>query len=169
MTSKASLITAPSTHPPLTEPAISPLDDTASFAPSRLGAVPTTRTTVARATVCPSACQRSIAGIISVKRVSVSIGLLYINFGFWVSMSSPKSKVQNPKMGALSDHSIAIIILAAGRGQRMGLAGGSKLLLPLSDGQPIIMHTIRNAVGLQPAELIVVTRPDLPELADAIV
>jgi molybdenum cofactor cytidylyltransferase len=51
----------------------------------------------------------------------------------------------------------------------MGLERGSKLLLPLSDGQPIIAHTIRNAASLEPAELVVVIRPDLPELSDAIV
>ena len=61
------------THPPLTDPAISPSDDTASLAPSRLGAVPSTLTTVAMAIFFPSARHRSIAGTISTRNVSVSI------------------------------------------------------------------------------------------------
>lgn len=68
----------------------------------------------------------------------------------------------------LSDYSTAIIVLAAGRGQRMGVEHGPKLLLPMGDGEPIIRHTIRTAAALEPAELVVVIRPDLPELADAI-
>jgi hypothetical protein len=45
---------APSTHPPLTEPAISPPSATASLAPTPRGAEPSTRTTVASAVPRPA-------------------------------------------------------------------------------------------------------------------
>ena len=43
-----------------------------------------------------------------------------------------------------------------------------KLLLPLADGRPLLWHTASNALILGPKEVIVVTRPDLLELADAV-
>lgn len=58
--------------------------------------------------------------------------------------------------------SIAIIILAAGRGTRMGAR--PKLLLPWRDGKPILWHTAMNALSFQPAEVVVVVRPDLAEM-----
>jgi molybdenum cofactor cytidylyltransferase len=62
----------------------------------------------------------------------------------------------------LSDHSIAIIMLAAGRGERMGDTGAhpSKLFMPLRDGQPIVAHALRNAATLGPSEMVVVVQPD---------
>src|SRR5438105_13005242 len=67
----------------------------------------------------------------------------------------------------LSDHHIAVIMLAAGEGRRMGAAPGAKLLLPLADGRPIIAHAVSNALALGPSELVVVVRPDTPEIAAA--
>jgi molybdenum cofactor cytidylyltransferase len=66
----------------------------------------------------------------------------------------------------LSDRSIAIVVLAAGRGLRMGVQ--PKLLLPLRDGRPVIWHAVSQAAALQPSELAVVVRPDLPEIGKAI-
>jgi molybdenum cofactor cytidylyltransferase len=43
-----------------------------------------------------------------------------------------------------------------------------KLLLPLADGRPLLWHTASNALILGPKEVILVTRPDLPELAVAV-
>jgi CTP:molybdopterin cytidylyltransferase MocA len=63
---------------------------------------------------------------------------------------------------------ISIIILAAGRSTRMGGAQPSKLLLPWRDGKPIVWHTVQNALSLRPYEVIVVVRPDLPEMLDAL-
>jgi molybdenum cofactor cytidylyltransferase len=70
-------------------------------------------------------------------------------------------------MTSLSAHHIAIIMLAAGEGRRMGSAPGVKLLLPLADGRPIIAHAVRNAMALEPSELVVVVRPDMPEVTGA--
>jgi molybdenum cofactor cytidylyltransferase len=63
----------------------------------------------------------------------------------------------------LLDHSIAIVILAAGRGERMGDTGvhPSKLLMPLRDGQSILAHAVRNADAFGPSEMVVVVRPDM--------
>jgi len=63
---------------------------------------------------------------------------------------------------------ISIIVLAAGRGVRMGGAQPSKLLLPWRDGKPILWHTVQSALNLGPHEVIVVVRPDLPEILDAL-
>ena len=41
-----------------------------------------------------------------------------------------------------------------------------KLLLPLTDGKPLLWHTAQNALSLGASEVIVVTRPDLSEMAD---
>ena len=41
-----------------------------------------------------------------------------------------------------------------------------KLLLPLADGKTVLWHTIQNVLGLGTREVIVVIRPDLPEMAD---
>ena len=69
-------------------------------------------------------------------------------------------------MARLSDHNIAVVLLAAGRGSRMGAA--PKLLLPLHDGLPVLRHSTCNALALHPTEVIVVVRPDLPALAEAL-
>ena len=70
----------------------------------------------------------------------------------------------------LADHSIASIVLAAGRGRRMRrMSDHPKLLLPLHDGKPILWHAIRSALAFAPSELVVVVRPDLPALADALI
>jgi molybdenum cofactor cytidylyltransferase len=61
----------------------------------------------------------------------------------------------------------SVVILAAGLGTRMGRAQ-SKLLLPWRDGRPILWHAVRNALELGPLEVLVVVRPDLPELEDAL-
>jgi molybdenum cofactor cytidylyltransferase len=68
----------------------------------------------------------------------------------------------------LSDHHIAIILLAAGRGTRMSLGGTSKLLLPMRDGLPIVRHAAESAIELGPEELIVVVRPDFPAIEVAL-
>ena len=68
----------------------------------------------------------------------------------------------------LSDHHIAIILLAAGRGMRMGTDSPPKLLLPLEDGRPIVCHAAEGALALEPSELIVVVRPDLPAVGAAL-
>src|SRR5436309_15652138 len=70
-------------------------------------------------------------------------------------------------MTQLSAHHIAIVMLAAGEGRRMGSPPGAKLLLPLADGRPIIAHAVHNAMALQPSELVLVVRPDTPEVAGA--
>ncbi|MBF6611799.1 MAG: nucleotidyltransferase family protein [Chloroflexi bacterium] len=69
-------------------------------------------------------------------------------------------------MAKLAEQHIAVLILAAGRGHRMGAE--PKLLLPLHDGRPVIWHTVRNAEALKPADLVVVVRPDLPDVYEAI-
>lgn len=61
-----------------------------------------------------------------------------------------------------------MVVLAAGRGERMGDEQGSKLLLPWRNGRPIIWHTVHNALGFRPSQLVVVVRPDLPELTGAV-
>lgn len=66
----------------------------------------------------------------------------------------------------LADNSVAVIILAAGRGTRMGAK--LKLLLPLPDGQPLLRHVVLGALAFHPSEIIVVVRPDLPQLAEVI-
>ena len=43
-----------------------------------------------------------------------------------------------------------------------------KLLLPLSDGKPVLWHTVQNALRLGASGVIVVTRPDLPEMPDVL-
>ncbi len=68
----------------------------------------------------------------------------------------------------LSDHNISIILLAAGRGTRMGMNDTPKLLLPMNDGRPIVRYSAEGALALGPAELIVVVRPDLPAIEDAL-
>ncbi len=65
------------------------------------------------------------------------------------------------------EHRIAIVVLAAGRGQRMG-GHRPKLLMPWHDGRPLIWHTVHNALELRPYRLVVVLRPDLPALAEAL-
>src|SRR5439155_26949611 len=74
-------------------------------------------------------------------------------------------------MDRLSDHRIAIVMLAAGEGRRMGTGSspGAKLLLPMADGRPIVAHAVGNALALGPAELVVVVRPgSSSEIAEAV-
>jgi molybdenum cofactor cytidylyltransferase len=68
----------------------------------------------------------------------------------------------------LSDHRISIVLLAAGRGTRMGSEIAPKLLLPMYDGLPIVRHAAESALGLGPEELIVIVRPDLPGIEAAL-
>lgn len=65
-------------------------------------------------------------------------------------------------------HAITALILAAGLGRRMGDAARSKLLLPWRDGKPIIWQTARNALNLGLGEVVVVVRPDVPEMEEAL-
>ena len=58
------------------------------------------------------------------------------------------------------------MVLAAGRGIRMHHA--PKMLLPLKDGKTLLRQAVENALALQPAEMLVVVRPDLPEMEDAL-
>ncbi len=67
-----------------------------------------------------------------------------------------------PRLPALKVHHVACVVLAAGLGTRMRQA--PKMLLPMSDGKTLLRHSVENALALQPAETIVVVRPDLPEL-----
>lgn len=60
----------------------------------------------------------------------------------------------------LSEHKIAVILLAAGRGTRMG-GPVPKLLLPMPDGRPLLLHSLENALSLFPLDVIVVLRPEL--------
>ncbi len=66
------------------------------------------------------------------------------------------------QLPTLKDHHIAAIVLAAGRGTRIPHA--RKMLLPLKDGKTLLRHSVENVLALQPAETIVVVRPDLPEV-----
>jgi molybdenum cofactor cytidylyltransferase len=58
---------------------------------------------------------------------------------------------------------VSAIVLAAGRGSRMG-GEGPKLLLPWRGGRSILWHAVRGALDAGAAEVIVVVRPDLPTL-----
>src|SRR5439155_23171383 len=60
-TSRDAVTTAPSTQPPDTDPATSPSSLTALVAPGSRGAEPSSATTRATATRCPSARQRSLS------------------------------------------------------------------------------------------------------------
>ena len=71
-----------------------------------------------------------------------------------------------PQLPAVKDHHIAAIVLAAGLGTRMRQA--PKMLLPLGDGKTLLRHSVENVLTLQPAETIVVVRPDLPELESSL-
>jgi molybdenum cofactor cytidylyltransferase len=79
-----------------------------------------------------------------------------------VNITHNNITIMEPYLPALRDHHIAAVVLAAGRGIRMRQA--SKLLLPLGDGRTLLQHSTENVLALQPAETIVVVRPDLPEL-----
>jgi molybdenum cofactor cytidylyltransferase len=71
-------------------------------------------------------------------------------------------------MSAWAAAGIAAVVLAAGRSSRM--AGGSKLLLPHPrDGAPLVRHAVLGALALEPLETVVVVRPDLPDLAAALI
>lgn len=43
-----------------------------------------------------------------------------------------------------------------------------KLLLPLQDGRPIIRYAVGNALEWNPSEVVVVVRPDLPAIEEAL-
>jgi molybdenum cofactor cytidylyltransferase len=66
----------------------------------------------------------------------------------------------------LARHKIAVVLLAAGRGARMG-GPTPKLLLPMQDGRPLLAHSLENALSLQPLETIVVVHPDLLSLVQS--
>ena len=57
---------------------------------------------------------------------------------------------------------IAVVILAAGTSTRM--AGKHKLTLPLHDGRTVLEHTVEQAAGWHPAQLVVVMQPDISGL-----
>lgn len=65
----------------------------------------------------------------------------------------------------MSSASLACIILAAGKGQRMQ----SALPKPLHEvaGRSMLAHVIAAAESLSPEKIIVVTGPDMPEVAEA--
>jgi molybdenum cofactor cytidylyltransferase len=72
-----------------------------------------------------------------------------------------------PLAGAWSEAGIGAVLLAAGRAARMG--AGSKLLLAHpADGLPLVRHAALGLLALRPVETVVVLRPDLPELAEAL-
>ncbi len=71
-------------------------------------------------------------------------------------------------MTELLDNSFTIVILAAGSGTRMGDIARSKLLLPWRDGKTILWHAARNATKMGAREVVVVVRPDLPEMVEAL-
>ena len=71
-------------------------------------------------------------------------------------------------MPTLFSLNIGTIILAAGRGTRMGGDLPPKMLLPLRDGKPILWHTVQSALSLGPSEVVLVVRPDLPEMVGAL-
>jgi molybdenum cofactor cytidylyltransferase len=50
----------------------------------------------------------------------------------------------------------------------MGTDSPPKLLLPLQDGRPIVRHAAEGALTLEPSEMIVVVRPDLPAIEAAL-
>ncbi|MEO8288894.1 MAG: nucleotidyltransferase family protein [Chloroflexota bacterium] len=68
----------------------------------------------------------------------------------------------------LKDHSISIVMLAAGRGTRMEAAGVPKMLLPLEGGDSLVRSAVRNALAMVPREMVVVVRPDLAGVVDAL-
>jgi molybdenum cofactor cytidylyltransferase len=70
-------------------------------------------------------------------------------------------------MTALGGMKIAAVVLAAGRGVRMG-GEGSKLLLPWRGGRSVLWHVVRGALDTGAAEVIMVVRPDLPALCDEV-
>lgn len=57
------------------------------------------------------------------------------------------------------------VVLAAGTSTRMG--GRHKLLLPLGD-EPVIRRTVRSVLAAGPAEVVVVTGCNAPEVASAL-
>jgi len=68
---------------------------------------------------------------------------------------------------ALSEHKIAVILLAAGSSTRM-IGARSKLLLHMPDGKSILSHAVANALALRPLCVVVVVRPDLPALLESL-
>ena len=61
----------------------------------------------------------------------------------------------------------AAVLLAAGRSSRMGAE--SKLLLPHpADQRPLLWHAAQSVLALGLMEVLVVVRPDLPALAEAL-
>ncbi|MGI8587296.1 MAG: nucleotidyltransferase family protein [Chloroflexia bacterium] len=69
-------------------------------------------------------------------------------------------------MSAWRDAGIAAVVLAAGGSGRMG---EPKLLLPHpADGAPLLRHSVGGVLALEPLEVVVVLRHDLPALGDAL-
>jgi molybdenum cofactor cytidylyltransferase len=68
---------------------------------------------------------------------------------------------------SLKPHDITAVLLAAGMGKRM-VGTTPKLLRPWRDGKPLLWHSAHRAVALGLGEVIIVVRPDLPELAGAV-
>jgi molybdenum cofactor cytidylyltransferase len=68
---------------------------------------------------------------------------------------------------AWQEAGIAAVLLAAGRSSRMGAE--SKLLLPHpADQRPLLWHAAQSVLALGLLEVLVVVRPDLPALAEAL-
>jgi molybdenum cofactor cytidylyltransferase len=65
-------------------------------------------------------------------------------------------------MGALR---YSAVVLAAGASTRM--VGRHKLLLPLGE-EPVIRRTVRSVLGAGPAEVVVVTGSNAPDVAGAL-
>lgn len=72
--------------------------------------------------------------------------------------------ITSPGQLSLKDHSIAAIVPAAGRGLRMGKE--PKLLLPMGDGRPVIVHAVCGVLRFSPLETVVVVRPDMPNIME---
>ena len=70
--------------------------------------------------------------------------------------------------GAMSEPDVAVVVVAAGAGVRLG-AGVNKVLLPLG-GVPVVAHSVRTALGLPDVRrVVVVHRPDEREaMGDAL-
>ena len=76
-------------------------------------------------------------------------------------MGSPRT------VGPWRESHIAAVVLAAGSSNRM--RSQSKLLLPHpADGAPLLRHATTGVLALEPVEIVVVVRPDLPQLITAL-
>ncbi len=66
----------------------------------------------------------------------------------------------------MSDLGITAVVLAAGASSRMGAQ--HKLRLPLTDGRSVLMHAVSQALAYDPARCIVVLRPGMDDLRQAL-